>query len=205
MQDSVISLDWMFAGNPLRAWVVAAVVALVTYAGLRFIRSLVLRHFLALARRTRNVFDDVAYEVLDRTRSFFLLFVSLYAGSRVLVFGATIGRAIQIVGVIIIMIQAAYWGEAAIRGVISRRVTVALDQDAASVTTLNAIGFISRLLLWTVLLLLGLANLGINVGPLLTGLGVGGIAVALAVQNVLGDLFASLSIVLDKPDRKSVV
>jgi small-conductance mechanosensitive channel len=50
-----------------------------------------------------------------------------------------------------------------------------------------------------VLLLMALANLDVEIGPLLTGLGVGGIAVALAVQNILGDLFASLSIVLDKP------
>lgn len=44
-----------------------------------------------------------------------------------------------------------------------------------------------------------LDNLGYNVSALLAGLGIGGIAVALALQNVLGDLFASLSITLDKP------
>lgn len=201
MQDlgSLIRLDWMLAGNPLRTWLMAVVVALITYAALHLIRSGVMRHLRALTRRTRNVVDDVAYEVLDRTRVFFLLFVSLYAGSRVLVFGTQIGRAIEIVAVVIIMLQAAFWGEAAIRGVISRRVTTAIEEDAASVTTLNALGFISRLVLWSVLILLGLANLGIEIGPLLAGLGVGGIAVALALQNVLGDLFASLSIVLDKP------
>jgi small-conductance mechanosensitive channel len=56
-----------------------------------------------------------------------------------------------------------------------------------------------RLALWSVILLLALDNLGVDVTALVAGLGVGGIAVALAVQNVLGDLFASLSIVLDKP------
>lgn len=197
--ESVITLDWMLAGNPLRSWLVAVAVALITYAALHFIRSLVMRHFQALTRRTRNVVDDVAYEVLDRTRVFFLLFVSLYAGSRVLVFTPTVGKAIEIVGAVIIIIQAAFWGEAAIQGIMSRRVTAAREGDAASITTLNAIGFISRLVLWSVLILLGLANLGIEIGPLLAGLGVGGIAVALALQNVLGDLFASLSIVLDKP------
>src|SRR3546814_2233093 len=53
--------------------------------------------------------------------------------------------------------------------------------------------------LWTMLLLLGLDNLGVDVTAMVAGLGVGGIAVALAVQNILGDLFASLSIVIDKP------
>jgi small-conductance mechanosensitive channel len=53
--------------------------------------------------------------------------------------------------------------------------------------------------LWSIVLLLALDNLGIDVTALVTGLGIGGIAVALAAQNILGDLFASLTIVLDKP------
>ena len=46
-----------------------------------------------------------------------------------------------------------------------------------------------------------LANLGVKIMPLVAGLGIGGIAIALALQNILGDLFASLSIALDKPFR----
>jgi len=53
--------------------------------------------------------------------------------------------------------------------------------------------------LWSVVLLLALDNLGMDVTALVAGLGVGGIAVALAAQNILADLFASISIVLDKP------
>jgi small-conductance mechanosensitive channel len=52
---------------------------------------------------------------------------------------------------------------------------------------------------WTVFLLAMLSNLGINVSTFVASLGIGGVAVALAVQNVLGDLFASLSIATDKP------
>jgi small-conductance mechanosensitive channel len=48
-------------------------------------------------------------------------------------------------------------------------------------------------------LLLALDNLGVDVTALVAGLGIGGIAVALAVQNMLGDLFAALSITLDQP------
>jgi len=55
------------------------------------------------------------------------------------------------------------------------------------------------LILWSVIVLMALENVGIDITALVAGLGVGGIAVALAVQNILGDLFASLSIVLDKP------
>jgi len=71
--------------------------------------------------------------------------------------------------------------------------------NADAVTTVSSVGFITKILLWTIILLIALDNLGINISALVAGLGIGGIAVALAVQNILGDLFASFSIFLDKP------
>ena len=65
--------------------------------------------------------------------------------------------------------------------------------------TLTIVDFVARVLIGLLVGLVALDNLGVNITALLTGLGIGGIAVALAVQNVLGDLFASLSIALDKP------
>ena len=61
------------------------------------------------------------------------------------------------------------------------------------------IGFFSKVAVWSVAMLLILQNLGVDVTALVAGLGIGGAAIALASQNILGDLFASLSIVLDKP------
>jgi len=52
---------------------------------------------------------------------------------------------------------------------------------------------------WVIFALALLSNMGIDVSTFVASLGIGGIAIALAVQNVLGDLFASLSIALDKP------
>jgi small-conductance mechanosensitive channel len=61
------------------------------------------------------------------------------------------------------------------------------------------LGFLMRLVLWSLVMLLALEAFGFNVSTLLASLGIGGIAVALAVQNILGDLFASLSIAMDEP------
>ena len=74
-----------------------------------------------------------------------------------------------------------------------------LESNAGAVTTLTSVGFVLRMMIWVMLILIGLDNLGVNITTLIAGLGIGGIAVALALQNILGDLFASFSIVLDKP------
>ena len=72
-------------------------------------------------------------------------------------------------------------------------------EDVGARTTIQAVGYAGRFVLWSLLFVTGLDHFGIQVTALVTGLGVGGIAVALAVQNILGDLFAALAIVLDKP------
>jgi small-conductance mechanosensitive channel len=66
-------------------------------------------------------------------------------------------------------------------------------------TTLTALGIAAKVVVWVTLLLIGAENLGFETKGLLTGLGIGGIALALALQNIFADLFAALSIVLDKP------
>lgn len=61
------------------------------------------------------------------------------------------------------------------------------------------LGFSSKLLLWSIILLIVLDNLGVNITTLIASMGIGGIAVALAAQSILGELLASLSIAMDKP------
>jgi small-conductance mechanosensitive channel len=91
------------------------------------------------------------------------------------------------------------WATAALTTFLTLRRARQLAADPSTVAAMDLVGFLLRLFVWAAVLLLLLDNLGVNVTTLIAGLGVGGIAVALAAQNVLGDLFASLSIVLDKP------
>lgn len=72
-------------------------------------------------------------------------------------------------------------------------------KDPSSLTAFGLLSFACRFVIWLIAFLIILENLGFNVGTLVAGLGIGGIAVALAVQNILGDLLGSLSIILDKP------
>ena len=109
--------------------------------------------------------------------------------------GTVLGKLI----VISFLFQGAEWGNAVLDHWIGRSGKLKGEEDKAGLTMFMALGFVGRLVFWSLALLLALDNLGVNVTALIAGLGVGGIAVALAVQNVLGDLFASISIVLDKP------
>lgn len=72
-------------------------------------------------------------------------------------------------------------------------------ERAAFRTTLAGLRWVVLLLLFSTIVLIALQNMGVDVTAMVAGLGIGGIAIALAVQNTLGDLFASLTIALDKP------
>ncbi|HEX7070392.1 MAG TPA: mechanosensitive ion channel family protein, partial [Rhodothermales bacterium] len=143
--------------------------------------------------------DDVIAHLLKRTRYFFLLGIGLYVALHTLDFS---GRGADLVGRIVfvlLILQAAIWANSVIGLWIDRYREQKLETDAAAVTSMQALGFLGRLVVWFMALLVVLGNLGVEIAPLVAGAGIGGIAIALAVQNILGDLFASLSIVLDKP------
>ncbi|HSK20027.1 MAG TPA: mechanosensitive ion channel family protein [Longimicrobiales bacterium] len=192
-------MDWVYLDNSVRAWLIAAAVALIVYVGTDVLRRLLIRQITALSTRTDNYADDLIADTLRRTKTYFLLFISLYAASRVLYLSDSLGTALRFVGVIVVVAQTAVWGTVVINTLVTRQMARRVEEDAATATTINALGFVVRLVFYSILVLMGLDNLGFDVTALIAGLGIGGIAVALALQNVLGDLFASLSIVLDRP------
>lgn len=176
--------------------------ALVVVAGLVFTLKIALRVLVRrlsrLAERTSNSVDDAIAEILRKTGTVFMAAISLYAATRILELGPLTLRALDIAVTILLLMQVGLWGNAGIRFWVKQWLE-RRNGNAAEGASVSVLGFLARLALWTVILLVGLDNIGVNVTGLVAGLGISGIAVALAVQSILGDLFASLSIVLDKP------
>jgi len=195
----MLFLNWTFYGNTVWAWLLALLIMILVGVVLRVLRGVILRRLTGFVERTATELDDLVADLLKRTRLFFLLVVSLYAGSLALTLPEVATRVISTVTVLVLLIQAGIWGTGLVSFWITRYVRRKLEEDAATATSMAALGFVIKVVLWAVLLLLALDNMGVKIGPLIAGLGIGGIAVALALQNVLGDLFGSLSIVLDKP------
>lgn len=192
-------LEWTYYGNSLRVWITALLVTGALFAILEIVKGLLARRLSSLAARTAGEIDDLVSAVVGETRAAWLALVAAYLASRLLFLPAEVDARVRAVAVLAFAAQAALWAVTALDFLLRRVVDRQLASDPSAATTMRFLGFIGRVGIWAVFALLALSNLGVQVTALLTGLGVGGIAVALAVQNVLGDLFASLSIVLDKP------
>jgi small-conductance mechanosensitive channel len=107
-------------------------------------------------------------------------------------------KTADIATVLALFMQGIVWTNIIISHYLQRHVQIHAT-DGSSITTFKALGVVARLTIWITLGLAALSALNIQIRPLLTGLGIGGLAVALAVQNILGDLFAAIAIVVDKP------
>jgi small-conductance mechanosensitive channel len=192
-------LERVFYDNTLKAWLIALGVALSGFIVLSILKRILGRKFGALAQKTTTDVDDFIVDFIHRTKPFLLLLVSLYLGSHFLSLPETARQILSKLTVLAFLLQFAIWGNGLFECWQEQIQRKKKEEDTASLATYSAIRFLVRLVLWTIVLLLALDNLGINITALVAGLGVGGIAVALAAQNILGDLFASMAILLDKP------
>lgn len=180
------------------SWILAGAIFLVTLTAVYLVRGIIVWRVAKLAERTSTVWDDAAVDALRQTRAWFVLALAAFCASLVLV-PSERREILETAMVLVLLLQAALWGNVLIRSAADRLVARRATQDPAAAMTVSALAMIGKLVLLVLILLLALENMGIDVTALIAGLGVGGIAVALAVQNILGDLLASLSIVFDKP------
>ncbi|MBD8533188.1 MULTISPECIES: mechanosensitive ion channel family protein [unclassified Massilia] len=187
-----------FLNNSALDWVAALTVAVLVTAGLHAVKTLLQRRLELLAPRTETKLDDVALKALRGTSVLVMLLVGIYAGATLLNLPERSTLIITRIAVTAALFQVARWGDRAL-GAWLLIYRAARADDPGRATSTAALGFVFRIVLWAVLLLMVLDNLGFNITTLVASLGIGGIAVALAAQQILGDLFASLSIVLDKP------
>ncbi|HEY3288309.1 MAG TPA: mechanosensitive ion channel domain-containing protein [Gemmatimonadaceae bacterium] len=186
-----------FLGSTPEQWLQAVAAAGIGMALLWLLRTVTEHRLAKLAAQTETVADDFAIEIVHGIRTSLFVFVALVGIDAFITFPPPADEAVRIIKILALVLQGFAWTNVIVGfwlGQWARN-----NPQQSDRTTMAALGFGVRLALWVLLVLLALQNYGVNITTLITGLGVGGIAIALAVQNILGDLFAALSIVLDKP------
>lgn len=187
-------------GISVSTWLAALGIFVLSVVVLQILKRVVVKRIAALAARTANDVDDLIAGLLGGTKFLFILVLSLYFATQALTLPENVAKVSGLVTILVTLVQVGYWGNAVINYVVAREVGEKVEeQDTGSATAMNAIGFIGKVVLWSLLLLLALDNAGVEITSLVASLGIGGVAVALAVQNILSDLFAALSIVIDQP------
>lgn len=180
-------------------WLNVAIILGVTVVSYLLINAIVkivtnrLRH---LAKGSKTGFVTIAAEMLSHTSQVLIIALSLLIALKVVSLPGRWEAAMSHGWFIALAFQIALWMDTAVRLWMD---SLTRDGKARNPVTTTIIGVMVRIVVWTMMLLSILANLGVNITAMVASLGVGGIAIALAVQTLLSDVFASLSIGIDKP------
>ena len=193
----ILLLEW--AGNSLREYLIAFVIVVASLTVMRILRNMLIARLRPIADTTKTQLDDLAANLLQSTRSWFLFGMSFYIGIRSLDMPESADDLVRVFVLFITLLQVATWSNQLINYILHQYTQNAVEDEGNRKNTVAILGIASRVILWAMLLLLALDNLGIEITGLITGLGIGGIAIALAIQNILSDLLAYISIMMDRP------
>jgi small-conductance mechanosensitive channel len=179
-------------------WLIAGIAAAAAWSALWLLRHLIASRHEKLSTAQQRLPIRLLGDLITHTRQFLFLAVALYAAEVSLTLPPKIEHTVYNIVLILILLQVGLWAGRALRFYLQIQ-QLERGADKIFAGSLDIINFVAGMLIWSLVILVALDNLGVNITALLAGLGVGGVAVALALQSVLGDLFASLSIALDKP------
>ncbi len=189
---SLPDVDWGDA-------VPAVLAGIVTIVLIRTVLRLAVQRLRVVSQRTRTTVDDGLVRVLDRTSPLLIWVVGLLVTLSLLPLDDRWHGRVAQLWFAIVALQLGLWGQQAVALVLEAQQQRHGASNGALSASATLLGWGLRGALWVVVLLAVLSNLGVNITAFVASLGIGGIAVALAVQNILGDLFASLAIAVDKP------
>lgn len=186
----------IFLGNTIYDWAIALGGVLLVTVAVSVLRDFIVQRLEVVAARTDTLADDALVVLLRSISKTYVTILALCIAEIWLAFAPPVDRNFKRVAIVVAILQGFRSANLLIGFWIDNHVSKRGDVDR---TTLRALSIAAKTIVFFALLLVGLENLGFDIKTLIAGLGVGGIAIALALQNILGDLFAALSIILDKP------
>ncbi len=202
MEQNFVRLftDYTILDISLANWILALCASTLSYLLARTAIRFVFKKIAARSTASSGHLSYIAGQVLTSTSTTLLLLASILIGVGLLDLPERWLGRVSSLWFVVVALQVGLWANRAIALALHRyfsRHGTSGTFQASALATLSLWG--GRVLLWAVVLLAMLSNVGVNITAFVASLGVGGIAVALAVQNILGDVFASLSIAVDKP------
>lgn len=192
---------YSYYGNTIEDILKAVVIFLISWILLSIFKKVLLAKFKKLSQKTENKIDDILTEIAGSIGPFSYPAFSIYLSLKFLNIPFKVSQTISIIFILIVAHEVIKAFKKIFDFYIDRYVDS--DLDKANIKNTKSIMQVAKIImvaiLWIIVILLVLSNLGVNINSVIASLGIGGIAIALAVQNILGDLLSSFSIYLDKP------
>jgi len=193
-------LTSVYYGNTGQEYLVAFAILVGLFVFFRLFNYVIIYRLRKVAKKTKTQWDDFVIDFLEGIHWFFYIYLSLYLASLYLKVPEVVANWRNY---ILILFLGYYVGKGlakVIEGFVQRQIQKRKKKHKTGNTSMmKVLGSIGKVIVWTIILLMVLSNFGVEITPLIASIGVGGIAVALALQTILGDLFSAFVIYFDKP------
>ncbi len=190
-------LQKTFFENTVLSYIIVAVVVVVGLLIMKLITSVVIRALHGWAQKSASTLDDFIIEIVKKNAVPLMYYGVFYVATRNLTLPEALAKGIDVLGIILLTL----FSIRLISGLIAHTVEQVWLKDATPEKQRGFKGIMPaiKVLVWGLGVIFLLDNLGFEISTVIAGLGIGGIAVALAAQAVLGDLFSYFSIIMDRP------
>ncbi|MBU0501617.1 MAG: mechanosensitive ion channel family protein, partial [Candidatus Margulisbacteria bacterium] len=191
-------LETAFMKNTVLDYIICAALFIIGAVIIKIVKTIIIVKLKSLAAKTANEIDDFIVVLIEKTAVPLFYFGALYLSLNYLTLEPFARKAIDSAGSILITVMGIRFG-IAIMTYALETFWIKKEEDPSKVGSLKGIVTTLKVIIWGVGITFLLDNLGFQISAVIAGLGIGGIAVALAAQAVLGDLFSYFAIFFDKP------
>lgn len=167
--------------------------------GMYVLKEIIIVRLRVLAKKTEFEFDDIVIKALKDIGTGFYIIIPFYFASTLLNIPQVATNWIWKITLLVTIFYGVGFAEKIILYFISLYIAKNSQDEVTKDTIQNIAKWVLRVSLYVIGIAIFLQNIGFQISAVLGGLGIGGIAIAFAIQNVLGDLFSFFSIYFDKP------
>ena len=191
-------LDKVYYNNTIQAYLIATGLFVLLILALKVFRYYILRYLKRWAERTSTTLDDFLVSAIEKAVLPLMYFAAFYLSVNTLNLGEKLQKILHIASVVVITFFMLRMVTNAIKHTIETKIGKE-DNSEAKLKQVKGIMVLINIVIWVVGIVFLLDNFGYDITAFVTGLGIGGIAIALAAQNILGDLFNYFVIFFDRP------
>lgn len=186
-------LETIFLGNSVQKYLIALGIFLGIYVGILIFKKFILSRLKEITKKTKNDFDDKILEIIEKVSNLFYLFLAVYFGVKTLTLNSVLLKYWDRIFMLVLIFEAIKITQMVVSFAFEKL------QTGKNKTAIYGLKVISNIVIWVIAILLILDNFGFEIKTLVASFGIGGIAIALAAQNILSDLFSSFTIYFDRP------
>jgi len=191
-------LEKSYFGNTVLAYITAVGIFILGVLVVYVFKKIILSRLEKWAENTETKLDDLLVKGVEKSIIPLLYFGAFYTAAQTLTLLPKFAKTLQVASVILLTFYflkslTAVLNHAFISYIRRKKHGAEREKQMRGITT------VANILIWVLGLLFLLDNLGFKISSVVAGLGIGGIAIALAAQAVLGDLFSYFVIFFDRP------